>query len=251
MSEIMTSEAIIEAEWVLETYWTKVRFPVQTKKGGWSDFDVVSYDPDKRHLVVSEAKAQGTKRKVYVTDYKNLSEEEVKDTKNLAEQYLKYHYFSFIERLEDIKNNERNVLFKDFEKSVKELTLQLVSNYAIFPDKFRAIVQESIQESIKSKFSWLKNIEVRCQIETPMEVFSRILIKERDKDQGRRYGNPILDLAREINRYLTPDYDKIEKKSVETLYKELNRPLLEALLGLDKEEIDDILDKSRKKRLSH
>ena len=40
MSEPMAAELIVEAEWILVGYWTKVRFPFRTPRGGWSDIDV-------------------------------------------------------------------------------------------------------------------------------------------------------------------------------------------------------------------
>jgi hypothetical protein len=46
MSEMMTAEAIIEAEWLLAGYWTKPRFALQTEAGHWSDIDVLSYEPE-------------------------------------------------------------------------------------------------------------------------------------------------------------------------------------------------------------
>ena len=44
MSEAMTVEMVIEAEWILKGgYWSKLRYPFQIKNGGWSDIDVLSY----------------------------------------------------------------------------------------------------------------------------------------------------------------------------------------------------------------
>ena len=48
MSEVMVSEGIIESYWLLQDYWTRVRFAYQTQNGGWSDIDVVAYNPETR-----------------------------------------------------------------------------------------------------------------------------------------------------------------------------------------------------------
>ena len=67
MSEAMTTESIVEAEWVLKGYWTKTRFPfkIKTEKGsGWSDVDVLAYNPETNHLVISESKARGRKNRI-------------------------------------------------------------------------------------------------------------------------------------------------------------------------------------------
>jgi hypothetical protein len=42
-------------------------------------------------------------------------------------------------------------------------------------------------------------------IETTLQVISRIIESEDRSEQGRRYGHPILDIAREINRYIHPN----------------------------------------------
>lgn len=61
MSEVMTSESIIEAEWLLKGYWSKMRFAFKTPKGAWSDVDVLAYNPEEKHLVISESKVRGPK----------------------------------------------------------------------------------------------------------------------------------------------------------------------------------------------
>ena len=65
MSEVMVSEGIIESYWLLKDYWTRVRFAYQTENGGWSDIDVVAYDPETRHLVIAESKVRGPKKAIY------------------------------------------------------------------------------------------------------------------------------------------------------------------------------------------
>lgn len=65
MSELMHSEAIIEAEWLLKGYWTKPRFAFQTLKGGWSDVDILAHNPETKHLVIAESKVRGPKSHVY------------------------------------------------------------------------------------------------------------------------------------------------------------------------------------------
>ena len=56
MSEMMTTEILVEAYWIVQDYWTKGRMPIQTDKGSWSDIDVVAYCPSspekKSHLVI-------------------------------------------------------------------------------------------------------------------------------------------------------------------------------------------------------
>jgi hypothetical protein len=65
MAEAMTVETIIEADWQMQGYWTKVRVPLRTAKGSWSDIDVVAYHPERRHFVLCESKVRGPKQAVY------------------------------------------------------------------------------------------------------------------------------------------------------------------------------------------
>lgn len=54
MAEAMTVETIVEADWQMRGFWTRLRFPLQTPKGGWSDIDLVAYNPEDQHLAIAE-----------------------------------------------------------------------------------------------------------------------------------------------------------------------------------------------------
>ena len=86
------------------------------------------------------------------------------------------------------------------------MTIQLVSNWMIDQgENVKERIEIALSKKIK-ELSFFKEKEVHCRIDTPMEIFKEIMeMVERD-GQGRRYGHPILDLAREFNRYLKPSY---------------------------------------------
>ena len=111
----MATELIIDAYWSLKNYWTKVRVPLPNG----SDFDVVAYNPNKKHLVVAESKARNKKERVYVYN---------KSEKNFVDSYWE----KFLCNIPYLWNNDEwdtgNYLFDDFNKSVKKLTIHLVSN---------------------------------------------------------------------------------------------------------------------------
>jgi len=129
MSEIMTSEAIIEARWILEGYWTKPRYAYQTKKGGWSDIDVLSYNPETKHLVISESKVQGRSKAVFAwtKEYETLKGQKLHEWEEGSDNYL-----GFIGNLRTIVDDAN--IFSDFDKYVKKLTIHFVSNYVIAKD---------------------------------------------------------------------------------------------------------------------
>lgn len=194
MAEAMTVELIIEAYWQLLGYWTKIRFPFQPKSFGWSDIDVIAYHPRKRDLVICESKVQGPKKTVFAY---------TKDTqleKGSIFNHIGGNYLSFVDNLPTILKD--NVIFEDTEKMVKHLTIQLVSNYYIVEnDNVKAKELAAIKSRIKKH---IKKIKFDIRLDTTFDIICEIITNENSVEQGRRYGNPILDLAREINRYMNP-----------------------------------------------
>ena len=240
MSEMMTTELLVEAEWILQEYWTKGRYPIQTLRGGWSDFDVVAFHPHtkyskyngKSHLVIAEAKAFGTKDNVYVTTEKNknITLKNIQDLWTLSPEKGD-PYFRFLHRIKDMNGP----LLELVQNSVEAVTIQLVSNW-IFEKEIKKSIEETLTEKVREiplLVPLLKDnrIAINCALETPLEVFWRIMKLEKENIQGRRYGNPILDLAREFNRYLHPSYcpkkNFSKKKEFDDYTKNLFRTMFE------------------------
>ena len=203
MSELMAVESVVEAEWLLNGYWTKARYPFKTPNGGWSDIDVVAYSPDDKHLVISESKVRGQKNLVMAYT------EESKENWGSIVDYDNDYYLSFLKHLP--VHCRDGGIFRSFSDSVRHLTVQLVSNYVIDSSlvaEAQGAVLEAVKESMRRSPSrtgtHLVEVETDVLLDTTLDVFARILECERRKDQGRRHGHPVLDLAREINRYLAP-----------------------------------------------
>lgn len=194
MAEAMTVETILEADWQMKRFWTRVRFPLRTKKGQWSDVDVLAYHPETRHLVIAESKVGGPKRNVYAyTAY----------TRAKYGDFLKYdagHYFGFLRHISLIRKD--GVVFDHFRSMVRKLTVQLVSNYYI-ADEVKADAERSVRARIIKTVP--RGIKLDVKLETTLDVILRILTEEGVALQGRRYGHPVIDLARELNRYMRPN----------------------------------------------
>ena len=47
-------------------------------------------------------------------------------------------------------------------------------------------------------------VDIKVQLETTLDVICNVITLEMKKAQGRRYGHPIIDMARELNRYMHP-----------------------------------------------
>lgn len=218
MSEAMISESIIEGEWILQGYWTKMRYPYKTEKKGWSDIDVLAYNPESKHLVISESKVRGPKK--YIFAYT----EHTKKTYGTILDYDGNKYFSFLESLPKICSDE--VIFSSFGKMVKKLTIQLVSNYVI-DDLLKKEAEKTVLRRVHELIPQVKaKIDVR--LDSTMDVIGRVVALENTHDQGRRYGHPMLDIAREINRYSKPNvrYAGRGKEKTNTIREQAIRALI-------------------------
>ena len=193
MSEAMAAELIVEAEWLLEDgYWTKVRFPFKTPGGGWSDIDVLAYSPSKKHLVVSESKVQGPKNKVYAY------------TPDTDHYFIDKSYLGFLDNIPVIRRD--GVVFDCFAESVERITVQLVSNTVILPG-LQDEAGASVVRYVEKKGSLPSGVCVEAMLDSTLDVLARVVERERERRQGRRYGHPVIDIARELNRYLAPSIE--------------------------------------------
>ncbi len=192
MSEVMISESIVEAEWILKGYWIKMRYAFQTDKGGWSDVDMLAYNPEKKHLVISESKVRGQKQDIFAyTSY-------TKERYGSIFDYDEDNYFSFLKHLPMLCKD--GTIFNNFNKMVKKITIQLVSNYVVTSD-----VKEKVLKDINREIKTFKlPTQVEFKLDTTLDVITRVIEEQRESSRGRRYGHPLLDIAREINRYMDP-----------------------------------------------
>lgn len=193
MSESMTVETIVEAYWQVKGFWTKLRFPLQTPKGSWSDIDILAYNPESRELVIAESKVRGPKKDIYAF---------TKETQKQYGDILKFdenNYFSFLRHIKLACKD--GSIFADFDKMVSKLIIQLVSNYFIAKDiklDEEKVLMEQVRKDVPA------NVKLEVKLETTLDVILNIITLENQKKQGRRYGHPVLDIARELNRYMRP-----------------------------------------------
>lgn len=192
MSEATVVENIIEAYWLLQGYWTKSRYAFQTKGRGWSDIDVLAYHPEQKVLVISESKARGQKKDVFVYP-KEQGYDFFQFDKDMG------NYLSFLSHIREVCFGDR--IFKNFRGMVRTVVVQLVSNYYI-KDRDLPEVKKDIYKRVKRDVP--KNVEVQIRLDTTFKIFCEIIKRVNADRRGRRYGHPVLDIAREINRYINP-----------------------------------------------
>jgi hypothetical protein len=219
MSESMAVEEIVEAYWLLKGFWTKLRFPLRTEKGSWSDIDILCYNPETRELVISESKVCGPKKAIYA-----FTKEKQEQEGNIL-KYDDNHYFSFLRHIKLACKN--NVIFADFEKMVSKLIVQLVSNYFISKE-ISADAEKAVLMRVRKDVP--ANVKLEVKLESTLDVISSIIELENTNPQGRRYGHPVLDMARELNRYMHPKIlDAGKGKAAADIKKELIKKLSDAL----------------------
>lgn len=204
MSEAMVVENIIEAYWLLQGYWTKPRFAFQTKGRGWSDIDVLAYHPEQKVLVISESKARGQKKDIFVYP-REPGYDFFQFDKEMG------NYLSFLSHIREVCFGHG--IFKNFRGMVRTVVVQLVSNYYI-KDRDLPEVKKDIYEKVKRDVP--KNVEVQIRLDTTFKIFCEVIKRVNADRRGRRYGHPVLDIAREINRYINPriSYAGKEKNNI-------------------------------------
>jgi hypothetical protein len=195
MSEAMAVETILEADWQMQGSWTRLRYPLRTATGCWSDIDLLAYCPESQHLVIAESKVRGRKNDVFAyTAYSK--QKSILDFDRIGGRL---NYFRFLEHLPLACAN--GAIFRNFSRMVRRFTVQLVSNYYVDPT-IRKKAQTDIVAFINKTAPKIAKVDVT--LETTLDVFLRVSRNEAEASQGRRYGHPVIDLAREPNRYMRP-----------------------------------------------
>ena len=201
-------------------YWTKLRFPFQTKGGGWADIDVLAYHPEEKILIISESKVRGPKKDIYA--YTKYTQEKY----GTIFDYDEDSYLSFMKYIKLICSD--GILFENFKKMVKTLIIQLVSNYYI-DDSVLPKVKKDVFNKIRKSIP--KNIRYEIRLDTTFQIICEIIKLENSLIQGRRYGHPVIDIAREINRYIHPNikYAGRRKKAIDAIKDQLKTIFSKAL----------------------
>jgi hypothetical protein len=224
VSEAMAVETIVEAYWRLQGYWTKLRFPFQKERGGWSDIDILAYHPEKKVLVISESKVRGSKRDIYA--YTKYSREEYGTIFDYDKEKKKENYLAFLRHVKYICSNK--TVFGNFRDMVNSLIIQLVSNYFIDNDVLQGVKRDIFKRIVDSVPARVKT-EIR--LDTTLAIICEIIRLEEESPQGRRYGHPVIDMARELNRYFHPNikYAGREKREVEVIREKFKKMFMDSL----------------------
>ena len=197
MSEAMTVESLIDAYWQMRGFYTRQRFTYQPGDAGYySDIDVLAYNARTNEMVFAESKAHGGKGKIKngVLDdkyYKNLVE---------GEHAVNDDLHKFIWGVIRIVRDKEELFPNEISKTTR-IIIHFVST--IYYSKSHRIV-EKITEFVSSAIRGVlkKKVDVEVRIETHFDVLINLIEFVKNDEQGKRYGVPVLDIIRELNRHL-------------------------------------------------
>ena len=257
----MAVESIIEAYWQIKEYFTIARFSYPKKEnqhdghyddsndGYTSDIDVLAFNAKKQILVLAESKAHGDKSKLKTGVLNEETISKVKENgiyyahkSNNSDRKTKDDLLKFFS---DVKNLIENkfVLLPIPINQIKELNIHFVSTtyFEYQYESLKSKPQEQIKQKIikditddlKSfvKLKTKKNIKINIIIQTHFDLILEIIELIKLSKREKRYGHPVLDIIRELNRHLG-----INKKNNENKIKkiiEVNRQKLSNLMQGD------------------
>jgi hypothetical protein len=192
MTDATTVEQILEAYWLLQGYWTKLRHPIKAPSS-WAEVDLLAFNPATSDLVVAEAKMPIGELFGHSVPPAPDAETGVGATDRAADPT------GFAARLGDLFADP---FFETTRKQAKQLTIQLVSPALVGAGVERDLERE-IDKEIK-RLSPTSKKAVRTRLDTPLSILCEVVRLERNAGQGQRHGHPVIDMARELNRYFLP-----------------------------------------------
>lgn len=228
--EAMATESIVAADWELDGFLAKLRWPIRVD-GGYSDIDVVGISAEGQ-VRLAECKVRMGPRLVYV----------------LREQS------DFVEWLGSWGNCVANIarLWNDPPPWLP--TMQATNSVEMWFCANLWFDTEAAQDAAQRQFT--KFIQAQCPTKLRSKVSGRVIstrdvilsivkrVRSRiiDDAHGRRFGNPVLDVIRELIRFSNPR-PKDGGKCRQQIIEQTQAGLLEALglscAGASELEVDD------------
>lgn len=217
MSELMGVEQLSVAYWNLRGYWVKGRVPYKVKNG-YSDIDVLAYNPRTKDLVISETKVRGEKDEVRVIS-KNIFDKHG----SVIDIFNAKHKSSTLDFIDNIATYFNSDGRKDIAPNVRTLKVELIGNIVIEEEIFGAVKNE-LEKKLKSS---IKDVNLDFSIHTTVDRFCEIISIINSCSTGKRFGDPILDIAREFSRFLDPKIEWAGRNN--KMFKDICRKKIVAL----------------------
>lgn len=217
--ERMAVEGLVASLWQLEDFFTRTRVPVKVP-GGYSDVDVVGVDAD-GHVRLAECKVRGPARWVGVVNG---------DFTDWLDDRSWGGSLANVERLW-----EEMPQWLPYRRQTASLEFWFVAN-VWFPDPAtHAASERSFTNLVRASAPHGLRAKTTGRILTTRDLILSSIQEVRAKseeDWGRRYGDPVLDVLRELVRYSKPKPGGGGRRARSLIAAETGPMLLQAL-GLD------------------
>lgn len=188
----MAAESIVAADWELEGFLTKLRWPIRVD-GGYSDIDAVGIATSGR-VRLAECKVRMGPQHVYVLD------EDVDFVEWLGT------WCGCVENIARLWNEPPAWLpaYEDTES----LEMWFCANLWFKCEDARRVAEQRFTEYLKSRCPTKLRSKVSGRVVSTRDVIVSIVRRVHgrviDDGHGRRFGYPILDVVRELVRFANP-----------------------------------------------
>lgn len=194
--EAMGVETLLLMCWEEEGYIGKARVPV-----GNADIDVLAFNSNQKEVRIGEVKAQKSASTVFVFNESDLRELDADDQKldSYLDQWVGWK--KTIPKLWDREGKSQVQWLPDLAH-ISTIHFAFCANVHVFGE--RTPLENVLQRSVRDLLNVGDAIAVRAQVLSTLEVATRLITHVRNRECGRRFGDPLRDTLREIVRFLEP-----------------------------------------------
>jgi hypothetical protein len=190
-------EQLVSSLWQLNGFITNLRWPV-TVKGNYSDVDVIGVRAD-GVVRFAECKVTESPRTVYVV--------QGTDSINFVRKWLK-DWAGSMDNIDRIWKEDERPQWLPPLKDVKDFSFWFCANLWFPNNVSRLAAEENFTKFVKSKmpkkFKGRATGKIMSTLEVWVEVIKGVRKDIVEEEYGKRYGDPILDVVREIIRFSHP-----------------------------------------------
>jgi len=192
--EPMALERLVARRWELDDFFTRLRTPVMLPSGQTSDIDVIGVDAD-GYVRIAECKVRGPSRWVGVP------------SGDFTEWLDDRGWLNSIENLSRLWTTGTPPAWLPFRRQTTRVEFWLVANVWFPSDDARRQAERSLTRTIRGIAPHGLKARTEARVVSTLDVVLEtleVIVQRSGEDWGRRYGDPALDVLRELARYSNP-----------------------------------------------